>query len=93
MENGEEKAKSYERHDGKKKGNRKHFQAKKKPCKLCAEHIKNIDYKQIQIVKLYCSDTGRILPRKVTGACAKHQRQIARAIKINRNLSILPYTA
>ena len=65
---------------------------KRKVCRLCADHIDYVDYKQIQIVKMYCTDTGRILPRKVTGACSKHQRQIAKAIKINRNLAILPYS-
>lgn len=71
---------------------KKHFMNKRKVCRLCADHIDHVDYKQIQIVKMYCTDTGRILPRKVTGACSKHQRQIARAIKINRNLAILPYS-
>jgi len=92
MENEEEKLKNQEKNEVKRTPYRKHLTSKRKPCRLCAEHIKHIDYKQIQILKSYCSDTGRILPRKVTGACAKHQRQIAKAIKINRNLSILPYT-
>lgn len=70
---------------------RRHFSNKKKVCRLCAERIKRIDYKQFHLIKPYCTETGRILPRKVTGACAKHQRQLARAIKINRNLALLPY--
>jgi len=78
--------------DARKPQFRKHFQNKKKTCRLCADKIKHIDYKQWAIVKNYCTETGRILPRKVTGACAKHQRQLARAIKINRNLALLPYT-
>lgn len=90
MEN-EEKAKETQKNEVK-KIYKKHFQTKKKTCKLCAEHIDYVDYKQVQILKMYCSETGRILPRKLTGTCAKHQRQIARAIKINRNLAILPYT-
>lgn len=70
---------------------RRHFSNKKKVCRLCAEKITHVDYKQFHLIKPYCTETGRILPRKVTGACAKHQRQLARAIKINRNLSLLPY--
>lgn len=70
---------------------RRHFSNKKKVCRLCAEKIKHVDYKQFHLIKPYCTETGRILPRKVTGACAKHQRQLARAIKINRNLALLPY--
>ncbi|HBE88223.1 MAG TPA: 30S ribosomal protein S18 [Elusimicrobia bacterium] len=50
-----------------------------------------IDYKQSQLLKTFCTDTGKILSRRITGACAKHQRQITRAIKINRNLAIMPY--
>lgn len=92
MENEEKTIKQAEKNETK-KGYKKYPTTKKKSCRLCAEHIDKVDYKQIQILKMFCSETGRILPRKVTGACAKHQRQIARAIKINRNLAILPYTA
>lgn len=67
-------------------------QVKKKQCKFCLEKIKQIDWRQSQLLKLFTTETGRILPRKITGTCAKHQRQLARAIKINRNLAILPYT-
>lgn len=68
------------------------YGSKRKVCRLCAERIRTIDYKQIQILKTFCTDTGKILSRRVTGSCAKHQRQIARAIKINRNLGLMPYT-
>lgn len=74
-------------------GPRKHFAPRRKVCRLCAEKIAHVDYKQVQIVKSFCTDTGKILSRRITGVCAKHQRQITRAIKINRNLSILPYSA
>lgn len=70
---------------------RKHFGSRRKVCRLCAEHIDEIDYKQIQVLKSFCTDTGKILSRRITGACAKHQRQIMRAVKINRNLSLMPY--
>jgi len=60
-------------------------------CRLCAEHIDLVDYKQQQILKTFCTDTGKMLSRRITGACAKHQRQIMRAVKINRNLSLMPY--
>ena len=67
------------------------FAPRRKVCRLCAEKIDHVDYKQVQIVKSFCTDTGKILSRRITGACAKHQRQIMRAVKINRNLSVLPY--
>jgi len=72
-------------------GPRKHFAARRKVCRLCAEKIPHVDYKQLQIVKSFCADGGKILSRRITGACAKHQRQLAIAVKINRNLAILPY--
>jgi small subunit ribosomal protein S18 len=65
---------------------------RKKQCKFCVEKIKNIDWRQIHLLKIFTTETGRILPRKITGVCAKHQRQLARAIKINRNLGLMPYT-
>lgn len=67
------------------------FAPRRKVCRLCAEKIELVDYKQAQIVKSFCTDTGKILSRRITGACARHQRQIMRAVKINRNLAIMPY--
>lgn len=74
------------------KGTKRPYSSKRKGCRLCAERIRNIDYKQIQIIKTFCTDTGKILSRRVTGTCARHQRQITRSVKINRNLGIMPYT-
>ena len=73
-------------------GPRKHFAPRRKVCRLCAEKIASVDYKQLQIVKSFCADGGKILSRRITGACTRHQRQLARAVKINRNLAILPYS-
>jgi len=67
------------------------FAPRRKVCRLCAEHIDLVDYKQAQIVKTFCTESGKILSRRITGACAKHQRQIMRAVKINRNLSLMSY--
>jgi small subunit ribosomal protein S18 len=67
------------------------FAPRRKVCRLCAEHIDLVDYKQAQIVKTFCTEAGKILSRRITGACAKHQRQIMRAVKINRNLSLMSY--
>ena len=71
--------------------NRRHFAPRRKVCRLCAEHIDHIDFKQAQIVKSFCSESGKILSRRITGACARHQRQITRAVKVNRNLSLMSY--
>ena len=73
-------------------GPRRHFAPRRKVCRLCVEKIDAVDYKQVQIVKSFCADGGKILSRRITGACTRHQRQLARAVKINRNLAILPYS-
>ena len=57
---------------------------------MCAG--KEIDYKNVDILKKYINDKGKILPRRVTGACAKHQRHIAEQIKRARAIALLPYT-
>ena len=53
---------------------------------------KDIDYKDIEVLKKYINDKGKILPRRVTGACAKHQRHIAEEVKKARAIALLPYT-
>ena len=66
------------------------YRKKKKVCYICTG--KNIDYKDVDILKKYINDKGKILPRRVTGACAKHQRHIAEQIKKARAIALLPYT-
>lgn len=70
---------------------KKKFEAKRKVCKFCAEKIDHIDYKNIQLVKSFTMESGKILSRRITGTCAKHQRQITKAIKRDRNLAFLAY--
>lgn len=71
---------------------KKQYTQKKKQCRFCIEKIKQIDWRNNHLLKMFTTDTGRILPRKITGLCAKHQRQLGKAIKINRNLGLMPYT-
>ena len=71
---------------------KKRFESSRKVCKVCAEKIENIDYKNFQFVKSFTMESGKILSRRITGTCAKHQRQITKAIKRDRNLAILPYS-
>lgn len=67
------------------------YRKKKKICQLCAG--KTIDYKDIESLKRFVSmDKGKILPRRITGTCAKHQRQVANEIKKARFIAILPFT-
>ncbi|MBI2094064.1 MAG: 30S ribosomal protein S18 [Candidatus Omnitrophica bacterium] len=63
----------------------------KKPCRFCSEKIDQIDYKDIDLIGRAVTDRGKILPSRLTGTCAKHQRVLARAIKRARFMALLPY--
>ena len=67
--------------------------ARKKVCGFCVDKVGNIDYKDIARLRRYMSERGKILPRRVTGTCARHQRELTVAIKRARHLALLPYTA
>ncbi|MEA3460210.1 MAG: 30S ribosomal protein S18 [Chloroflexota bacterium] len=60
-------------------------------CFFCTEDIDNIDYKNVNLLRRFITDHGKIKPRRRTGTCAKHQRQLARAIKRARHLALLPF--
>ena len=66
---------------------------KKKVCAFCADKNLVIDYKDADKLKKYVSEKGKILPRRVTGLCAKHQREVTLAVKRARHIGLLPYTA
>jgi small subunit ribosomal protein S18 len=65
---------------------------KKKVCKFCAQKLK-IDYKDADTLRRFITERGKILPRRMTGTCAKHQRALALAIKQARSIALLPYVA
>lgn len=66
---------------------------KKKICHFCANKVASIDYKDFGSLRKYVSDRGKILPRRISGNCAKHQRELTSAIKRARFIALLPYTA
>lgn len=66
---------------------------RKKVCVFCVEKVENIDYKDVTRLKRFVSERAKILPRRVTGTCAKHQRELTTAIKRARHVALLPYTA
>lgn len=66
---------------------------KKKVCAFCAEKTTEIDYKDIAKLRKFLSERGKILPRRISGNCAKHQRQMTIAIKRARHIALLPYTS
>ena len=65
---------------------------RKKYCRFTAEGVKEIDYKDLDTLKSYITETGKIVPSRITGTSAKYQRQLATAIKRARFLALLPYT-
>ncbi|HHU70063.1 MAG TPA: 30S ribosomal protein S18 [Thermoanaerobacterales bacterium] len=66
---------------------------RKKMCAFCADKVESIDYKDVSKLRKHISERGKILPRRITGNCAKHQRQLTSAIKKARNIALLPFTA
>lgn len=68
------------------------FYRRRKYCRFTAEGITEIDYKDLEILKAYVSETGKIVPSRITGTKAKYQRQLAKAIKRARYLALIPYT-
>ena len=65
---------------------------RKKVCSFCVDKIESIDYKEIGRLQRYVSERGKILPRRISGNCAKHQRQVTLAVKRARNIALLPFT-
>ena len=65
---------------------------KKRVCQFCSDKNAKIDYKSTQRLQKYITERGKILPRRISGTCAKHQRELTVAIKRARNIALLPYT-
>ncbi len=72
---------------------KKRIYFRKKVCRLCVQKITEIDYKDVDLLRKFITDRGKILPRRITGNCAKHQRMLARAIKRARMVALLPFVA
>jgi small subunit ribosomal protein S18 len=66
---------------------------KKKVCGFCVDKVEHIDYKDIGRLKKFTTERGKILPRRISGNCAKHQRQMTLAIKRARCIALMPFTA
>jgi small subunit ribosomal protein S18 len=74
-------------------GNRRRFTRRPRVCQFCAEKAKAIDYKQVELLKRFVNEQGKIRSRRQTGTCARHQRLLARAIKRARHMALLPFAA
>ncbi len=67
--------------------------AKKKVCMFCVDKVESIDYKDTAKLRRYVSERGKIVPRRISGNCAKHQRQLTEAIKRARQIALLPFVS
>jgi small subunit ribosomal protein S18 len=67
--------------------------AKKKICRFCTDSSLKIDYKNYRLLRSFITERGRIIPRRISGNCAKHQRELTREIKRARHVALLPFTA
>ena len=65
---------------------------RKKVCSFCVDKVETIDYKDVAKLRRFVTERGKILPRRISGNCAKHQRQLTTAIKRARNVALLPFT-
>ncbi|NLC07164.1 MAG: 30S ribosomal protein S18 [Syntrophomonadaceae bacterium] len=66
---------------------------RKRVCTFCVEKVQEVDYKDVNKLRKFITERGKILPRRISGNCAKHQRQATVAIKRARNMALLPFTA
>ncbi len=74
------------------RGGRMARRRRRKVCQFCVDKVEQIDYKDVGRLRKYLSEKGKILPRRISGNCAKHQRQMTTAIKRARHIALLPYT-
>lgn len=72
---------------------RKQYFRRRKVCRFCVEKIDDIDYKDVKLLSAFISERGKIMPRRITGVCAPHQRRLTEAIKQARNIALLPFAA
>ena len=78
---------------GAKDGGKRYFFRRRKVCKFCADKIDYVDYKDVKLISQFVPERGKILPRRMFGTCAEHQRKRTEAIKRARHIALLPYAA
>ncbi len=66
---------------------------RRKVCRFCADHAVDIDYKDLRLLRHFMTERGKIIPRRISGNCARHQRSLTLAIKRSRYMALMPYTA
>ncbi|MBE0502649.1 MAG: 30S ribosomal protein S18 [Desulfuromonadales bacterium] len=83
---------AYEKRPSAPGGARRRF-TRRKGCRYCADSALKIDYKETKSLRYFISERGKIVPRRISGNCAEHQRKVNEAIKLARNIALLPFTA
>ena len=73
------------------RNNKKRFYQRRKVCRFCADSTLEINYKDTKVLRSFITERGKIIPRRITGTCAKHQRSLSTAIKQARTIALLPY--
>jgi len=72
--------------------NKRRFQVRKKVCRFCVDKTPFIDYKDVKTLKFFVTERGKILPRRISGNCARHQREVTVAVQRCRNIALLPFS-
>jgi small subunit ribosomal protein S18 len=65
---------------------------RRRMCRFCADKEVRVDYKDVNMLRMYITDRGKLVPRRISGNCAKHQREVVRAVKQARNIALVPFT-
>ncbi len=71
---------------------RRRFQVRKKVCRFCVDKTPFIDYKDMKTLRFFVTERGKILPRRISGNCARHQREVTVAVQRSRNIALLPFS-
>ena len=66
---------------------------RRKVCKFCADKVDTVDYKDVKRLRTFISERGKVIPRRISGSCARHQRQLTTALKRARNVALIPFVA
>ena len=81
----------YDKNRSQRGGGKNRFYQRRKICRFCVDKDLNIDYKTPKALRQFITERGKIIPRRITGTCAKHQRQLTVAIKQSRQIALLPF--
>ena len=88
----ESRPRERESREGKPHDKRRRFQVRKKVCRFCVDKTPFIDYKDVKTLRFFLTERGKILPRRISGNCARHQREVTVAVQRCRNIALVPFS-